>query len=166
VVIQAELYNDNFEPVNDPAVQFTLQKVSEGENPIGSTYEFNRSGSGYTLHLGLLAPGHYNYTASATLAGKSHTATGSFIVEELNLEEMNLTADHTLLATLSSTTGAQMLSPDQLERLPQLLKERDDLKTVVYSHTRYTELLSLPWLFVLLVLLLSVEWAVRKYYLS
>jgi hypothetical protein len=59
-----------------------------------------------------------------------------------------------------------MLSPDQLERLPQLLKERDDLKTVVYSHTRYTELLSLPWLFVLLVLLLSVEWAVRKYYLS
>ena len=166
VVIQAELYNDNFEPVNDPVVQFTLQKVSEGENPIGSTYVFNRSGSGYTLHLGLLAPGHYNYTASATLAGKSHTATGSFIVEELNLEEMNLTADHTLLATLSSTTGAQMLSPDQLERLPQLLKERDDLKTVVYSHTRYTELLSLPWLFVLLVLLLSVEWAVRKYYLS
>lgn len=166
VVFQAELYNDNFEPVNDPAVQLTLYKVSEGEKPAGSTYEFNRSGNGYALHLGLLAPGRYDYTASATLAGKSHTAKGSFVVEELNLEELNLTADHTLLATLSSTTGGQMLTPDQLEQLPQLLKERDDLKTVVYSHTRYTELLNLPWLFVLLVLLLAVEWGVRKYFFS
>ncbi len=163
VTLQAELYNDNFEPVNDPAVQLTLHRSDSAGKSSGATYEFNRSGSGYTLHLGLLAPGQYSYAAATTLAGKSHKASGSFIVEELNLEELNLEADHTLLATLAATTGAQMLTPDSLDQLPQLLEARTDLKTVVYPHTRYTDLLNLPWLFLLLILLLSAEWAIRKY---
>lgn len=166
VTIQAELYNDNFEPVNDPAVQLTLYKSDASGKSSGVTYEFNRSGTGYTLHLGLLTPGQYSYTATSTLAGKTHKASGSFIVEELNLEELNLEADHTLLSTIATTTGAQMLTPDQLDQLPQLLAARNDLKTVVYPHTRYTELLNLPWLFILLVLLLSLEWAARKYFFN
>ena len=55
-----------------------------------------------------------------------------------------------------------MLYPDQLDQLPQLLAERDDLKSIVYTHTRYTELLNLPLLFILIVLLLAAEWAIRK----
>ena len=112
----------------------------------------------------MLAPGHYGYTATTTLAGKSHKAVGSFIVEELNLEELSLVADHALLATIATTTGGEMIYPHEVDRLPQLLAARDDLKTVVYPHTRYTDLLNLPWLLVLLVLLLSVEWAVRKFF--
>ena len=163
VTIQAMLYNDNFEPVNDPAVSLALTRVDSADKA-ATTYEMNRSGSGYSLHLGLLAPGHYGYTATTTLAGKSHKAVGSFIVEELNLEELSIVADHALLATIATTTGGEMIYPHEVDRLPQLLAARDDLKTVVYPHTRYTDLLNLPWLLVLLVLLLSVEWAVRKFF--
>ena len=84
------------------------------------------------------------------------------IVEDINLEQVNHVADHALLNTIAQTTGAQMLYPDQLDQLPQLLAERDDLKSVVYAHTRYTELLNLPLLFILIVLLLAAEWALRK----
>ena len=164
VTIQAQLYNDNYEPVNDPSLQLTLYRADSTGRSSGGTYEMGRSGTGYTLHLGVLPPGQYNYAASATLAGKTHKASGSFIVEELNLEELNLVADHALLSTIASVTGAQMLTPDQLGHLPQLLRDRGDLKTVVYPHTRYTQLLDLPWLLILLILLLSLEWAVRKYY--
>ena len=163
VTIQAMLYNDNFEPVNDPAVSLALTRVDSADKAV-ATYEMNRSGTGYSLHLGLLAPGHYGYTATTTLAGKSHKAVGSFIVEELNLEELSLVADHALLATIATTTGGEMIYPHEVDRLPKLLAARDDLKTVVYPHTRYTDLLNLPWLLVLLVLLLSVEWAVRKFF--
>lgn len=166
VIIQAELYNDNFEPVNAPNVQLRLHKVSGADKSSNSSYEFNRSGTGYTLSLGTLAPGQYSYNATTSLAGKSYNATGSFVVEELSLEELNLEADHTLLSTIANTTGAQMLTADQSSLLPQLLGSRGDLKTVVYQHTRYTEFLNLPWLFVLLVLLLAIEWAVRKYFFS
>ena len=58
-----------------------------------------------------------------------------------------------------------MLYPDQLDQLPQLLASRDDLKTTVYSHTRYTELLNLPLIFILIVLLLAAEWALRKLFI-
>lgn len=166
ITIQAELYNDNFEPVNGPAIQLTLHKTGNPSNSSGSTYEFNRSRTGYVLPLGTLEPGQYNYTATTSLAGKNHKTSGSLVVEELNLEELNLEADHTLLSTIASTTDARMLTPDQLDQLPQLLNSRNDLKTVVYPHTRYIELLNLPWLLILLIMLLSVEWAVRKYFFN
>ena len=161
VTLQAELYDDNYELVNTPQVQLTLA------TPQGNkTYDFNPSGSSYSLSLGSLTPGQYSYTASTTFNGTPYTASGIFVVEQLNLEQLNLTADHSLLNTIARTTGAVMLQPDQCSSLPQLLQQRDDLKSVVYSHTRYTELLNLPLIFILLVLLLAAEWALRKYFLN
>ncbi len=159
VVIEAELYDDNYEPVNTPEVSLELRSDLKSS---AQQYAFNRSGNGYSLPLGTLEPGQYAYTASTTLAGKRYTTSGNFIVEDINLEQVNHVADHALLNTIAQTTGAQMLYPDQLDQLPQLLAERDDLKSVVYAHTRYTELLNLPLLFILIVLLLAAEWALRK----
>ena len=160
VVIEAELYDDNYEPVNTPEVSLELRSDHQ---TTAQQYTFNRSGSGYTLPLGALDPGQYAYTASTTLAGKRYTASGNFIVEDINLEQANHVADHALLNTIAQTTGAQMLYPDQLDQLPQLLADRDDLKSIVYAHTRYTELLNLPLLFILIVLLLAAEWGIRKW---
>lgn len=160
VVIEAELYDDNYEPVNTPEVSLELRSDLQSS---AQQYAFNRSGNGYSLPLGTLEPGQYAYTASTTLAGKRYTASGNFIVEDINLEQVNHVADHALLNTIAQTTGAQMLYPDQLDQLPQLLADRDDLKSVVYAHTRYTELLNLPLLFILIVLLLAAEWGIRKW---
>ena len=153
VTLEAELYNDNFEPVNTPDVELTI--ADKG-------YTFNRSGNNYVLNVGTLPPGQYNYSARTVFGGRSYAAKGSFFVEELNLETLNMVADHTLLNTLANNTGAEMLSPSEVDRLPQLLAARDDIKSVAYSHIRYTELLNLPLLFILIVLLLGAEWAVRK----
>ena len=154
VVMEAELYDDNYEPVNTPEAEFTLQNSQR--------YAFNRTAGGYTLPLGTLAPGQYHYTAATTFAGTRYTASGSFVVEDINLEQTNLVADHALLNTIAQTTGGEMLRPDQIGQLPELLAARDDMKSVVYTHTRYTELLNLPLIFILLVLLLAAEWAIRK----
>ena len=166
VVIEAELYDDNYEPVNTPDATLELRSKMENterDSRPNSQFTFNRSAGGYTLPLGTLAPGHYTYTATTTLSGRKYTATGSFIVEDINLEQSNLVADHALLNTIAQTTGAQMLLPDEFDRLPQFLSERDDLKSIVYSHTRYTELLNLPLIFIFLVLLLAAEWVIRKW---
>ena len=163
VLIEAELYNENYEPVNNADAEITITSKDNTASQKPQQYAFNRSGSGYTLPLGTMPAGHYNYTATTTFAGKNLTTSGSFIVEETHLEQANLVADHALLNTLAQTTGAQMLYPDQLDQLPQLLADRDDLKSIVYAHTRYTELLNLPLIFILIVLLLAVEWGIRKW---
>lgn len=168
VVLGAEFYNDNFEPTNAPDVKIEVTGI-DGDmkaSPSTKTYDFNRTGTGYSLNLGTLEAGEYRFTATTTWNGKSFSAKGSFAVERIDLEQMNLVADHTLLNTLAQTTGGKIISPEEIGQLAELLEARTDLKPVIYSHTRYTELLNLPWIFILLVLLLGAEWAVRKYFLN
>ncbi|MBP5536623.1 MAG: hypothetical protein J6X62_07530 [Bacteroidales bacterium] len=154
VVIEAELYNDNYEPVNIPDVALQVGDLK---------YQFNRSGNGYMLNLGTLSPGTYRYSASTTFNGKHLAASGTFVVEDLMLEELTLKADHATMNTLAVQSGGVMLSPADIGQLPSLLAQRDDIKTVMYSNTRYAELLRLPLVFVLLLLLLGGEWVLRKY---
>jgi len=163
VVAEAQLYNDNYELVNSPDVSFEVATVDEWRSgKVNKELMMNRNATGYILNLGSLPPGSYRYRASTKLGGQSFSAEGSFLVEDLQLEALNLVADHSLLNTLAATSGGAMLYPDQLESLPELLKKRDDIKTVLYSETRYVNMLNLPLLFVLIVLLLAAEWVIRK----
>ncbi len=159
VVFDAQLYNDSYEPVNIPDVELTIRQNGEQ----GKKYSFNRSATGYTLNLGILPPGAYTYSASTHFNGKTLSANGSFLVEDLQLEALNTVADHSLLATLASSTGGSMVSSHQLDQLASMLRERDDMKTLVFSETSYSDMLNLPLIFVLIILLLTAEWITRKY---
>lgn len=156
IVVSAQLYNANFEPVNGPDATFSLQGDS-----IKGDYNFSRRGSGYSLSLGALPEGLYHYTAATTFDGEKLTAQGSFAVEALHLEQANLTADHSLLATISAITGGKMYYPNELSALDAQLST---LKPVIYTHTRFSELLNLPWVLILIILLLGAEWVLRKYH--
>jgi len=43
-----------------------------------------------------------------------------------------------------------------------LLKKRGDLKSIIHLQRKYIELAGEWWLFLLVLLLLSAEWAIRK----
>lgn len=162
ITLHAEFYDDNWQPTNTPELSCTLTSIDEAKS--SSSYDFHPSGTGYALILGTLPPSRYHLQAHTVFGGKEYGWSGTFVVEAYDLEHLNLVANHTLLNTISQTTGGTMLTPDQAGELPRLLAGRDDLKEVLYSHTRYTPFISLPWLLVLLVLLLAIEWAGRKYY--
>ena len=89
---------------------------------------------------------------------------GAFVVEDFDMEQLSLVADHTLLNTIAQSTGGEMLDKGETGKLGEILKQRGDLKNVIYTHPEHTPLVSLPLILVLLVLLLAVEWAGRKYY--
>lgn len=160
VIVEAQLYDDNYELVNQPDVELTVRNQN---SPEGSKYQLNRTAAGYSINLGILPPGAYTYTALTRLSGKSYSATGSFLVEDLQLEALNTIADHSLLATIAAATGGAVAAADNPEQIADLLKQRDDLKTVVYSETTYSDMLNLPLILVLILLLLAAEWIVRKY---
>ena len=164
VMVHAQLYNESYEPFNTPEAKLTLQGVQgsvENHKGVQGDYNFSRQGSGYTLSLGTLPEGLYRYTATTTYDGTTYTAEGAFAVEALHLEQANLTANHTLLKTISSITGGKMFYPDQLSSLNA---ELQTLKPVIYTHTRFSEMLNLLWVLILIILLLSLEWVLRKYH--
>ena len=151
-VVRAQLYNENYELTNAPEVHLHLTGDS-----LEADYTFARDGAAYSLTLPDLKGGLYRYRATAD----GLTADGTFAVEALNLEQRTLVADHNLLRTISTTTGGEMYTPDQLSSLRSQLST---LKSTIYSHTRYAELLRLPWVLALIVLLLAAEWVLRKYH--
>lgn len=156
VVVGAQFYNESYELVNTPEATLTLK----GESLKGD-YTFNRRGNGYRLSFSSLPEGLYRYKASITYNGETFTDEGAFAVAALHLEQANLTADHSLLATVSAITGGEMVYPNQLSSLRTTLS---GLKPIIYTHTRFSELLNLPWVMALILLLLGAEWVLRKYH--
>jgi hypothetical protein len=74
---------------------------------------------------------------------------------------LNLTADHSLLRTVSTLTGGQSYHPGEFSALRS---ELSMLKPVIYTQTRYSEFLGMPLALVLILLLLAAEWVLRKYH--
>ncbi len=158
VEIDAELYNDSYELVNEPEVNIVITD----ENKKNFPYAFTRTTNAYYLNAGSLPPGDYTYKATSSFSGKLYQKTGMFSVMALNVESMNTVANHVLLNNIASRHKGKMLYPEQLDQVEQLLAARDDLKTVAYTQKRYTDLVSFFPILLMLLGLLSAEWFIRK----
>ncbi|MEZ2336606.1 hypothetical protein AB6735_13280 [Mucilaginibacter sp. RCC_168] len=158
VILNAELYNDALELINTPDVRIELK------NQAGKNYSFlfSRSGQSYQLDAGTLPIGEYSYTATTQNDTQRFNASGQLTVKPLNLETRQSAANHQLLNTIAKQSGGQMLYPNQLNQLADLIRKNDNIKTVVYEDKHYSDVIDVKWVFVLILLLLSGEWFLRK----
>ena len=81
----------------------------------------------------------------------------------MKIEFLNTVANHRLLNTIAENSGGRFYFPDELTALQTDLKNRDDMVTVVYQEKEFDDLIDYKWVFFLVVLLISVEWFVRKF---
>jgi len=82
----------------------------------------------------------------------------------MNVEQLNLRADHQLLNLIAVQTDAEMVYPNQLDELKNRLFSRDDAKPVSYVERGFYELINLRWILMLLILILSVEYFLRRFF--
>jgi hypothetical protein len=158
ILINASLYNDSYVPVNTPDVSIRMK------NERGKSYNFSFSKfeSAYQLDAGVLPPGNYSYLANTTLGTQQYTAKGSFFINALVAEFQQTVANHQLLYQLSEQTNGKMYFADQIPVLQKDLMKSKEMKTLSYEDRRYDELINFKWLFVLILIMLSTEWFVRK----
>jgi len=154
----AQLFNPSYELVNDADVNLEL-KNQDGER---FTFTMNRSGETFQLNIPRLEPSTYSYTATTSFQGKMHSEKGVFTVKELRLEAMNTEADHQLLFQLAKRTNGEMLSLAELSDFSALIENREDVTAVSYMNEEVQDIISLKWIFFLILGLLSVEWFIRK----
>jgi hypothetical protein len=158
VVMDAEVYNDNFEMINTPDVSIAIISREKKSFP----FNFSKTDRAYSLNAGIFSPGDYHYKAQVKIGEKVYAAEGDFSVNALQVEQNETVADHGLLNALSQKTGGQLFYPAGLDGLAKLLQSREDIKTISYSQLRLIDLVSLKALFFLLLGLLSLEWFLRK----
>ena len=143
IYFDAQLFNDNYELVNEPDVQLTIINEENKEY----NYTFSRSNSYYTLNAGMLPPGKYNYVAQTNFDGVKYDDKGFFTIQNIQLELYNLTANHTLLAALSDKYGGQVFMPDNSIAVSDIILSNENIKPVIYQTTKTKSLINFKWLF-------------------
>ncbi|MDD3130896.1 MAG: hypothetical protein PHN94_03640, partial [Bacteroidales bacterium] len=158
VILTAEVYNQSYEPVNEPEVEITIS------NSDGDTYPFvfGKTARAYQLNAGAFPVDNYTWEAKVRVGDKVFTDRGAFSVSPLNIETINTRADHNLLFQLAEKTNGRMIYPDAMSQLADELRQRADITTITYSTRQYTELVNLPWILILIIALLAAEWLLRK----
>ena len=158
VSFETEVYNDIYEKTYGQNV--SLQLTDERGKTTAYAYT-NTEGSSRFERSGL-AEGLYRYKATTSINGRTETAEGQFVVRDLQLESLNLTADFGLLRQLSNQTGGLFTKAQQLESLKNYLAN-NKAPSRLDSTEDLSELIQQKWLFFLLLLLATAEWGMRKY---
>jgi len=158
IIFQAEAYNEIYEPIVGQSVTLTIRNAA-GFN---QSFDFITSSPNHRFNAGSLPAGVFNYTATTELAGQRVSDNGDFIVEQLQLENMDLTANFLLLRLLSQKSDGSFLPFEQRDLLLENLTENKP-PSRIHADIQLSEIIDIKWLFFLLLLLISAEWFLRKY---
>ena len=160
VEFSAELHNESGELINTPDVKLTIKGSGD------TTYDaqFSKQNNAYYLNMGELPVGTYTWTAKTQLGNKSYEKSGSFSVQEIFVETANLVADFDLLKSVAQTSGGKFFARNELENVVKEIKANDNIKPVASYQKKYSMLLNSPWYLAAIVLLLGIEWFLRKWH--
>jgi len=162
VKIQAELYNDSYELINKLDLQFVLT------NEDGKTYnyQFSRNENDYDLTISSLKNGRYNYKVQTVGLDENLVRSGEFIVRSNTIESKRLQAETITLKQISgSTNGTYFRSFDSKKIKTHFLNDIDIKPTISYE-SNYGNAVSLIYLLSFIIILMILEWFLRKYWLG
>ena len=160
IILKAEVYDDAFEPINTSEVKIKIKNSANEE----LDYNFDIMGNNYILNAGHLPKGDYSFAAEVSIGDKVYNETGQFTITPVNFENTDLRANHNLLYQLSSQSGGRFYLPGESAKLITDLQSNNRLKATSYFQEMINEMVNLKWLFFVIVLLLSMEWFLRKFW--
>jgi hypothetical protein len=158
IAFDANLFNESYEPINEPDIKINIFN----EAGKSFSYQFSKNQNAYFLNIPSLPIGNYRFEATTKVGDKQLKENGSFIVKQVNIEALNTTANHQLLNAIANKTAAKMVFPSQIETLEKLLKSKEDIVPISYSEEKLQDLVNLKWVFYMLMVLLTLEWFLRK----
>lgn len=158
ILINAELYNDSYELINEPDVSLTVTNTENKK----INYIFNKTSKAYVLDAGILSPGIYSYIANTKLGEKLLSQKGQFQVNQLVLEEINTTADYQLMQNIASKNQGKMFYPSNMENLADEIEKNESISSIIFEEHDLKEWINFKWIFIVLLLLISIEWFLRK----
>jgi hypothetical protein len=162
ISINATLLNTNKEQVNTPDVLLTITD-SAGKK---QDFSFERSGSAYSLNIGIWAGGTYTYSAKTVFNDVPYTAAGSFVVESIPLELMESTADYPLLYSLAKKYNGGFVTAPNISALYDSITRNEHVKPLIQTTTETVPLVDRKWYFFIILLIGVSEWLLRKYWLA
>ncbi len=160
VEVKAEFYNESMELITKPIIELKLKD----EKNKSDKYQFGAVSNFYKLSLGKLKPGKYEWTANCKYNGKSYSKSGVFIVENIQLENIESAADHNLLNQIAKQSNGQFYELKNINQLLNDIEKRKDIAEMSYSEASFNDLIDYKWLFFLIILIFGTEWFLRRWF--
>ncbi len=157
IIFDAEMYNQSYELQNSDDINLTV-KNAQGKV---FNYTFSKTEKAYTANLGQLPIGSYSYVARAST--QKNNKTGNFIVQALQTELAQTRANYQLLNTIANETHGEAFDFNSIPNIAKQIKLNENIQSVIYKTTKLDELINDKWLFFLILVILSLEWLIRKW---
>ncbi len=160
VRVNAHLLNSSLEAVNEPDVMFTLTDSSGRK----TEYGMGRTNDYYELYLNGVTPGIYQYAAESKLGNETFRREGSMTMMVRPIEQNSPVADFESLRFIASSTGGKFFGPFMEMDSRNYLKDLSPSEIKVKKEFKWYDLINFKWLLPLLVVLLTLEWFLRRWY--
>ena len=163
----AEVYDASLSPTLEADVSLELTPL----NGSSTSHRFVEQPQGlrFDLDLGTLLPGIYSWVASCTQSGEKLSQRGTLIVNAVQAEASLKPANHGLLRRLAGRTEGTFLgtlnAPGDVGSLKQAwtaFGRSLNAQDVVHTSTERLPLHAQIWLLMVLLGLLTTEWAIRR----
>lgn len=157
--LEAELYNETYQLINEPEVTIIIKNSDEKEYP----FTFKKSKQAYELNIPGFGEGNYEYTAKTQWAGKDYSYSGKFSIQATQLEAFQTEANHQILYQLAEETKGGFYEVSNLGQIADNISQDNRIKPSSFDVEENQSILNYKFLFFLILLLLTFEWGMRKY---
>ncbi len=159
IIFNASFYNASLEAIITPKISLSLLD----QNGKKYTSQFGVNGEAYKLDYGKLTKGKYQWNASCVFNGKKYSKSGTFLVEEIDFEKTEITANHEVLKQLSNQSNGKFYELANQAKFIEELKTRDDIVIITREELSFKSLIQLIPILIFLSLTLSIEWFIRRW---
>ncbi|WP_459209385.1 VWA domain-containing protein [Aquimarina rhabdastrellae] len=158
IKLQAAFFTKNYEFDNRASLNIRVKNKDTNEFYEAPLVLKNNY---YESDLSILNPGEYDYTI--TVAGERISKSGKFAILNYDVEQQFLNADVTKLITLATNTTGKVFYIDQIDNIIEDLINDDRFQIIQKRKEEITPLIDWRYLLGILLLLLAIEWFMRKY---
>lgn len=158
IVINAQYFNKNYE--FDEKANLTIT-VTNTETKQAKNYDLLKGNNSFSVNLDGLATGKYNFTVKELNTNTSYSS--HFEILDFDIEKQFVNPDVAKLKQLALQTNGKAFFENQADDLIEQLLENKEYKSIEKNVSTKTPLIDWVWLLILIAVLLTTEWFVRKY---
>ncbi len=160
VLIEAELLNDNYEPTNIPDVNLNISN----ELNLNIDFVMDKVGSHYIINAGKLESGKYIAKAKTSLGAETHYEELVFEVTKFEIENQTTEANFKKLKQIAESSGGIFIPINKAKDSINNILSSNKSSNHEYKREVYIPFISLKWIALVIIILLCIEWFLRKYW--
>ncbi|MEN2416072.1 hypothetical protein [Flavobacterium mesophilum] len=158
LIINAQYFNKNYE--FDEKARLTIS-VTNAETKQSKNYDLLKGNNSYSVNLDGLTAGKYNFTVKELNSNTSYSS--HFEILDFDIEKQFVNPDVLKLKQLALQTNGKAFFENQADDLINTLLENKEYKSIEKNIATKTPIIDWVWLLILIAVLLTTEWFVRKY---